>query len=249
MDVRRRVFWLISMLIAVRGRPPTSLERPSDRARGGHDVLSLRAAAHAAHDGNLYGDRARTCVDVRGVVPAPARCWGRPRTVAVRAPDWAHDGHEARVCPVADVHAAGVRHVDEGSALGGSVEAALSVEAWMYARTPAARGVPVSLGAGATRWGRHQAVDVNIRRWADTDPAASGLPQPTPGRPTTVVLTPGRMSTSERRAPGRTPSLANHPANISIDRALPGLSRGARGGGRPACPDQGQRHHPVPPTR
>ena len=60
--------------------------------------------------------------------------------VAVRAPDWAHDGHEARVCPVADVHAAGVRHVDEGSALGGSVEAAPSVEACRYSRTPAARG-------------------------------------------------------------------------------------------------------------
>ena len=128
MDVRRRVFWLISLLIAVRGRPPTSFEGPPDRARGGHDVLSLRAAAHAAHDGNVYGDRARTCVDVRRAAPAPARCPGRPRTVAVREPDWARDGHEARVCPVADVPAAGVRYVDEESALGARPGAALSVE-------------------------------------------------------------------------------------------------------------------------
>ena len=53
--------------------------------------------AHAAHDGNVHGDRARTCVDVSRAAPAPTRCPGRPRTVAVRGPEWARDGHEARV--------------------------------------------------------------------------------------------------------------------------------------------------------
>ena len=158
--------------------------------------------------------------------------------VAVRAPDWAHDGHEARVCPVADVHAAGVRHVDEGSALGGRVEAAPSVEACRYSRTPAARGVPVSPGARATRWGRRQAVDVNTRRGADPDTAASGLPPSTPRTSNDIRPHPrGRMSTSARRAPGRTPSRAIHPGEHQYRPRLAETEPRSTGGGQPACPD------------
>jgi len=61
------VFRLIRLLIAVRGGPPASFEGPPDRAHGGHDALSLRAAAYVAHDGSLYGDRALAWLAARGV--------------------------------------------------------------------------------------------------------------------------------------------------------------------------------------